>query len=1063
MRRTDPYSGLRAEDDALVSRLAKPFETGPVALRFEALCQGLDQAPQRAWVAVLAERLRVVYRDCRAAKETPPLVARIMEAHAAYATPIAQAHYSLSYEERAPCRVDRFWLSRKLHEGGQAVVFAATDPDHHLQVAIKFTDDPDHLPRIVAEAALLARVRSEHVISTHQSGRSAGLAFLAMPLLAGSNLRDLVVSDEAPTGDTVRDLIEQAARGVADLHQSHILHRDLTPANLVVEPSGRLQIIDLGLAIDRRGGPYGTPPLTEHHGTIPYQSPEQRAGNRDADGVRSDLYSLGGVLYFLLTRRHPPPCERGEDGAWRHDPALVRALGGDATKRRGDLRAVCLRAMSIDPAARFASAEEFGDAVRACRAPGSFFLAPQGRWTRRVAGVAVLLAGLLMGMPLLRGAAEKPAIGDAARHASHEPDRPQWKTPTDLAASLHYDYPTYLRLLSGQSRAEAADLSFTLTATEDAAQEITGPVEYRTGDQPWLTGSGGVTPGVWGGKVTREDLLKDLPLEVRLKRQKPGGERLENYRLEIRQAGNSATFASTQAAFLAAIDKLPWFDGVPEDPKVSLALFEKYGTVIDAIRIGDSGTDLSVVRPSRTGVAPPTLKEWNGRLAIAVGKYSQALNLHASLRFVDGSETGLRAVAGWRPRPRVATTATPTPDKPASLADAIQARYNGVQLELRCDESLLYDLVGVRLGDSPERMTTYRTLKESRYGRPTSPPALVNGLVAMSAVTRSRAEDADQGLARRYYNAPDPKAVGDWTIVTPPGWRSVSWRPVFRDGSEGPIVATSNRGYRPGLALRAADYGVLSHPEAYLVADLERVSSNRTHRVRVRLLALLPLGCDTVLCGDDGEYGKDLVMAARPDGARDVRLLYRGRGGAEAGPYDYLLPPGALTALTAQAYLPVMEEESRHLLVAYRFADAKSAAGNPRMAQEALGVSIIESDAFRESDGPVIAVAGARENAAWNAVRRLHLGGSRTHLDHSYDIDNDDGRLDTDGRTIKRGAARFVMVTPDCRDLFMSLELVDGTRTSTQIVSVKAEPKGGRGLGGPFGVTTPLGGVRAAR
>src|SRR5688572_9032387 len=193
----------------------------------------------------------------------------------------------------------------KLGDGGMGVVYSARDERLDRVVALKFL--PPHLSlrdeakqRFLIEAQAAAALDHPNICTVHEIGQTPnGQLFIAMPLYDGETIKQRLARGLPSIEDAVNTVI-QAARGLAKAHDRGIVHRDIKPANLIVTTDGVLKIVDFGIAkladitMTRPG---------DAHGTIAYMSPEQTRGEA-VDG-RSDIWSLGIVLYELLTGQRP--------------------------------------------------------------------------------------------------------------------------------------------------------------------------------------------------------------------------------------------------------------------------------------------------------------------------------------------------------------------------------------------------------------------------------------------------------------------------------------------------------------------------------------------------------------------------------------------------------------------------------------------------------------------------------------------------------------------------------------------------------------------------------------
>jgi eukaryotic-like serine/threonine-protein kinase len=206
----------------------------------------------------------------------------------------------------------RYALETLLGSGGMGEVWRGVDEQLDRPVAVKVLQehlaDPELAGRFRREARIAARLRHPGITVVHDVGSDNGHLFIVMELLYGRDLAAMLV--EAPAGlpiDATVSLTIQAAEALQAAHAGHVVHRDLKPANLFVQDGGLLKICDFGIAwaVD------STAHLTatgQAIGTPAYMSPEQCQGQQVDE--RSDLYSLGCVLYALLTGQ--PPFAEGQ-------------------------------------------------------------------------------------------------------------------------------------------------------------------------------------------------------------------------------------------------------------------------------------------------------------------------------------------------------------------------------------------------------------------------------------------------------------------------------------------------------------------------------------------------------------------------------------------------------------------------------------------------------------------------------------------------------------------------------------------------------------------------------
>ncbi|WP_439622034.1 protein kinase domain-containing protein [Gemmata sp.] len=270
-------------------------------------------------------------------------------------------------------RLGPFRVLGLIGAGGMGAVFRAEDPALRRHVALKvmlpqFAGHPTARARFLREARSQAAVEHTHIVAIHQVGEE-GVPFITMPLLKGESLADaLAAGPTFPVGEAVR-VAREIAEGLAAAHAAGLVHRDVKPANVWLEgPSRHVKVLDFGLA---RAGADGDPAdaVTAPGaiiGTPAYMSPEQATG--EPVDARSDLFSLGVVLYQMLTGRQP--------FTGKNTPATLTAVAthtptDPAERNRAvppPLSALTMRLLAKAPADRPASAGAVAEALRAIAA-----------------------------------------------------------------------------------------------------------------------------------------------------------------------------------------------------------------------------------------------------------------------------------------------------------------------------------------------------------------------------------------------------------------------------------------------------------------------------------------------------------------------------------------------------------------------------------------------------------------------------------------------------------------------------------------------------------------------
>lgn len=238
------------------------------------------------------------------------------EEHLRAAREVAGETESLNGEHWSPVRdvtIEGYELIRELHRGGQGIVCEALQKSTKRKVAIKVLSAGQYAPlatkrRFQREIELVAQLQHPHIISIFHSGvTSDGLPYYVMDYIRGMRLRDYV-REKKLTLEATLDLFSAVCHGVQYAHQRGVVHRDLKPSNILVDVDGNPKILDFGLAKLLAGPTDVMVSVTQDVlGTLPYMSPEQAQGNPDEIDARIDVYSLGVILYELLTGHFPYP------------------------------------------------------------------------------------------------------------------------------------------------------------------------------------------------------------------------------------------------------------------------------------------------------------------------------------------------------------------------------------------------------------------------------------------------------------------------------------------------------------------------------------------------------------------------------------------------------------------------------------------------------------------------------------------------------------------------------------------------------------------------------------
>ncbi len=285
-------------------------------------------------------------------------------------TTVVEAEDALGPPSRAGVRLrldDRYRLGSRLGGGGMAVVYRAIDERLGREVAVKLLDparygNDDALARFEREAQAAASIQHPNVVAVHDFGRDGDVLFIVMECLPGRTMADEIAAGPLEVS-RVTALLDDVLAGLAAAHDKQVLHRDIKPGNVLITVDGRAKLADFGIAAASQHD------LTETGvviGTAAYLAPERVRGGRAT--VRSDLYAVGIVAYEALSGRRP--FDESSPLALAYaitagDAPPLRELRPDAP---GALCDVIARSMSVDPAARFASARDFRSALEGASA-----------------------------------------------------------------------------------------------------------------------------------------------------------------------------------------------------------------------------------------------------------------------------------------------------------------------------------------------------------------------------------------------------------------------------------------------------------------------------------------------------------------------------------------------------------------------------------------------------------------------------------------------------------------------------------------------------------------------
>jgi WD40 repeat protein/tRNA A-37 threonylcarbamoyl transferase component Bud32 len=305
-----------------------------------------------------------------------------------------------------------YQLLEVIAQGGMGVVYKARQVTINRIVAVKMiragvlASEADILRfRVEAEAA--GQLRHPNIVSIHEVGEHQGQHYFSMDLIEGKNLAELVREHPWPA-ERAANCLKTIAEAIHYSHQRGILHRDLKPSNVIVDAFGEPHITDFGLAkrleedstLTQSGTVLGTPS---------YMAPEQTLGKSGTASSATDVYSLGAILYELLTGRPPFQGETTLDTlklVREAEPVSPRLLNPKVPR---DLETICLKCLEKEPKRRYASAHDLAEDLQHWSADEPISARPTSpaekawRWCRRkpaIASLAAAVIGLLLAMAI---------------------------------------------------------------------------------------------------------------------------------------------------------------------------------------------------------------------------------------------------------------------------------------------------------------------------------------------------------------------------------------------------------------------------------------------------------------------------------------------------------------------------------------------------------------------------------------------------------------------------------------------------------------------------------------
>jgi serine/threonine-protein kinase len=302
-----------------------------------------------------------------------------------------------------PADFGDYELLEEIGRGGMGVVYKARQKSLDRIVAVKmilasYLASAEHVRRFQAEARAAGQLRHPNIVHIHEVGQIHGQHYFVMEYIEGPSLAQRI-AEEPMDVDTAVRLVLKVARAVDHLHQHQIVHRDLKPSNILVDSQGQPFVTDFGLAkvFTSDSNRTATGVIA---GTPSYMSPEQAAGRTDEVGPASDVYSLGAILYELLTGKPPFHEENPLDTVMQVlscDPVLPRRLNRRIPR---PLQLICLKCLAKRPEERYPSARVLAEDLEHFHLGESLIAKPPHlvqrawSWSRREPALALRLAAL---------------------------------------------------------------------------------------------------------------------------------------------------------------------------------------------------------------------------------------------------------------------------------------------------------------------------------------------------------------------------------------------------------------------------------------------------------------------------------------------------------------------------------------------------------------------------------------------------------------------------------------------------------------------------------------------
>ena len=295
----------------------------------------------------------------------------------------------------------KYKLLRHIGSGGMSTVYLAEHMLMHRQRAIKVlpkarVNDSSYLDRFHREAQATATLDHPNIVRCYDVDNDGDTHYLVMEFIEGRDLNSVVKQEGPLPLELACNYIAQAAEGLQHAHNANLIHRDVKPANLLVDSKGVVKLLDLGLALFSDDGKAS---LTAAHnenvlGTADYLAPEQAVNSHKVDH-RADIYGLGCALYFLLTGHPPFPEGTLAQRIAKHQQQMPEDIRKERPECPRDLADICVKMMQKRPEKRYANMREVADALEGWLANHGYKFEPGG--AEAALKAAALTAGVRVG------------------------------------------------------------------------------------------------------------------------------------------------------------------------------------------------------------------------------------------------------------------------------------------------------------------------------------------------------------------------------------------------------------------------------------------------------------------------------------------------------------------------------------------------------------------------------------------------------------------------------------------------------------------------------------------